>query len=215
MRLVSGFLDQLFPETCLHCDKHFAEDGLLCRQCAETLCAAKEGALTANGHARHHALIYEGAAKSLFAAAKFSDRRRAQKQLQKWAVPSLQKLNTPESSFIEMPSSKPFLHNLLKRTVPPEKLSRSAFVFDFSQKGKQNKTLKEAQRFQRIAETLKLSGRPLPEAKVYILCDDVFTTGATLGHAAWLLRQKLALEPAQIQLWSLMYRPRQFEDEQI
>jgi predicted amidophosphoribosyltransferase len=129
-------------------------------------------------------------------------------------VPSLQKLNTPESSFIEMPSSRPFLHNLLKRALPSDKISRAAFVFDFARKGKQNKALKEAERFQRIAETLKLSGRPLPEAKMFILCDDVFTTGATLGHAAWLLQQKLALEPAQIQLWSLMYRPRQFEDEQ-
>lgn len=213
MRFVSALLEQLFPEACIHCERRIAENGLLCGLCRQGLRPVEGEFFMPGGQARHHALYYEAAAKSLFAAAKFSNRRRAQQQLQRWTELSLQKLNNPESTFVEMPSSRAFLHNLLKRSLPQEKIVRGLFLFAQSQKGSQNKLLKEAERFQRIAETLKLSEQPIPAAKTYVLCDDVYTTGATLGHAAWLLQQKFGLKPEQIKLWTLMYRQRMFEDE--
>ncbi|AFM12187.1 ComF family protein [Turneriella parva] len=212
MRLFSAALEQLFPESCLHCRRQVAVRGLLCEACAKTLRRYDAASASHGGFSRHHALYYEGAAKDLFAAAKFSNRRRALHELVPWAATGLQNLIAPESCFVEMPSSRPFLHRLVSRLLPNTSTVRSVFAFERSKTPGQNKLLKEAERFRRIAETLKLNVKLVPPAKVYILCDDVFTTGATLGHAAWLLQTALSLQPEQIHLWTLMYRERLFED---
>jgi predicted amidophosphoribosyltransferase len=212
MRLISAALEQILPESCLHCRERVAVRGLLCETCGKTLRRHDAADAKHSSFSRHHALYYEGAAKALFSAAKFSNRRRALQALAPWAATSLQKLNAPESCFIEMPSSRPFLHRLVKQLLPNAKVARKAFTFEKSRTPGQNKLLKEAERFRRIAETLKLNAGELRPAKTYILCDDVFTTGATLGHAAWLLQTALSLQPEQIQLWTIMYRERLFED---
>ncbi len=212
MRVVSAALELFFPEECLHCHNSIAEKGLLCATCSGTLRKFESSASTQAGHVRHHALLYQGAGKALFSAAKFANRRRALQQLLPWAERSLRPLNAPESCFIEMPSSRRFLHRLLSAILPQQKITRKVFSFVKTATRGQNKLLKESERFRRIAETLKISRRDLPKAETYILCDDVFTTGATLGHAAWLLQNELSLKPEQIQLWTLMYRERFFED---
>lgn len=212
MRVAAAALELFFPEDCLHCRERTAENGLLCQRCTGTLSTFAGSANTQAGHARNHALLYQGAGKALFSAAKFANRRRALHQLLPWAEQSLRPLNTPESCFIQMPSSRPFLHRLLSAILPQHKIARGIFAFEKTATRGQNKLLKESERFRRIAETLKISRRDLPRAETYILCDDVFTTGATLGHAAWLLQTEFSLKPEQIQLWTLMYRERLFED---
>ena len=78
--------------------------------------------------------------------------------------------------------------------------------------GEKNKNLGEAARFRRIRESLVRGARPIPKAERYVLCDDVLTTGATLGQAAWLLEQS-GIAREKILLWALLYRRR--ENDQV
>ncbi len=212
MKLAGHLLQQLFPERCVHCGERLADRHLLCAACEATLRKAPDDPEIIRGGARAYALVYEGAAKSLFAAGKFSHRRRAQRLLADFAAESMQPLLQANALFIEMPSSRPFVHRLLKRVVPQGQLARGIFTMDRLGKLRANKLLKEADRFRRIAATLRLSGKPIPEAGLYVLCDDVLTTGATLGHAAWLLAQT-GIAQKNISTWTLMFRERQHEGE--
>lgn len=208
MNLTGNILQQLFPERCLHCEERLSDAHLLCAVCANTLRKGPVDTDIVAGMRRRYALIYDAAAKSLFAAAKFSDRRRARQLLVEIAAENLKGLVNDSALFIEIPSSRPFLHGLLRRVVPRRQILNGIFAIDRTGSYKSNKLLKESDRFQRIAATLTLSGKNIPEAGHYVICDDVYTTGATMGHAAWLLRQA-GVEADNLTMWSLMFRERQ------
>jgi hypothetical protein len=61
-----------------------------------------------------------------------------------------------------------------------EKMARDIY-------GVLGEALGEAARYRRIHDTLQWNGRPLLSAKRYVICDDVFTTGATINEIAKLL----------------------------
>jgi predicted amidophosphoribosyltransferase len=212
VNLYDNILQQLFPELCLHCAEMFADSDLLCRECEKTLRKGPSNPETVQGMRRKYAIVYETAAKSLFAAAKFSDRRRAQNLLIEMAQESLKSLITESTIFIQMPSSRPFLRKVLRRIVPRRQLVEKIFTIDRDGEYLANKLLKEADRFQHVAATLRISASKLPYAENFVICDDVYTTGATSGHAAWLLRQA-GIAAENITVWTLMFRERQAVEE--
>ncbi|GEM_PF-2681979 len=213
--LINALLSAFFPEVCLHCGEKVADTGLFCALCAARGIKRFTTADTKTQQTRYphaHAFVYEGVAKTLLKAAKFSERRRA---LQRWidlAAPQLLRLIEHDTLVLALPSRRKFLRRLLKAIVPKEKLvlngfqfSRERFLFQ-----RANKALGEAARYRRIHDTLQWHGVKLPAAGRYVICDDIFTTGATLTHAGYLVEKNLDLQPEQITLWALLARPREF-----
>ena len=213
--LTGKLLQVFFPETCLHCGENIADKGLFCATCARQGIKRFSSTVTQVQHARYpqaHAFVYEGIAKTLLKAAKFSARRRALKSWITLATPQLTPLLEQDTLVLALPSRRKFLTHLLKAIVPKSKLVLNAFAFRreslFSQRA--NKALGEAARYRRIHDTLYWNGIKLPVAQRYLICDDIFTTGATLNHAAYLAEKNLAIQPGQITLWALLARPREF-----
>ena len=208
-------LQALFPEACLHCGEKIADAGLFCTPCAANGTRKFAAGETHEKQARYpqaHAFVYEGIAKSLLKAAKFADRRRALASWIDLAAPQLAPLMEGDALVLVLPSRRKFLSRLLKAIVPKEKLVLNAFQFkrETFLFQRANKTLGEAARYRRIHDTLLWGGRKIPTAARYVICDDVFTTGATLNHAGYLAEKKLGLRPEQITLWALLARPREF-----
>lgn len=208
-------LQALFPETCLHCGERLADSGLLCNPCAAQGISKFSANETKTQQARYpqsHAFVYTGIARSLLKAAKFSERRRAVKSWIDLAAPQLVPLIGADSLVLALPSRRKFLRRLLKAIVPKQQLVLDAFSFKKERifLRSANKALGEAARYRRIHDTLQWNGRPLLSAKRYVICDDVFTTGATLTHAGYLVEKNLQLKPDQITLWALLARPREF-----
>lgn len=205
----SDYLFQIaFPEPCLHCGANFPPQGILCKSChAALLESVADMALPTAYYTTHYLFLYQGVVKSLFKAAKFSHRRRAIATLCSLAYPSLAALCTPGSVLVPMPSSRNFLSQLLEKSVPHERIYKGVFHIRQEFVGTQNKHLSEAARFRRIRQILYRSKKELPSATRYILCDDVLTTGATLGQAAALLEQN-GIARDKILLWALCYRER-------
>lgn len=202
--LLQGF----FPELCLHCGEKIVDRDFFC-----TACAPRSGfdVIPAENpkYRQHYTFVYEGPLQTLFQAAKFSGRRRARRFFTEAAARDLDNLNDGKSVFLALPSRSDFLRTLLKKSLPATRLISDAFQVKRSLFGnKANKLLGEAGRYRRIHESLLWAGAALPEAERYILCDDVSTTGATLGHAAHLLSKNAGVDASRILLWSLMYRPR-------
>lgn len=213
--LTGALLQTFFPEVCLHCGENMADAGLFCAPCAARGIQKYAAAETKTQQARYphaHAFVYAGIAKSLLKAAKFADRRRA---LHSWidlAAPQIAPLLEGDSLVLALPSRRKFLSRLLKAIVPKEKLVLDAFQFKretfFFRRA--NKTLGEAARYRRIHDSLQWNGIKISTAKRYIVCDDIFTTGATLNHAGYLAEKNLVIQPEQITLWALLARPREF-----
>ena len=207
-------LQALFPENCLLCDERLTGGRLICRQCevSDPLKPAPEFAPERYG--RQFGFLYEGSGKALLKAAKFGNRRRARNFWIAAARPLLTQLAGEKTKLLALPSSKPFLRQLLQAVVPPERLvlnafrtKRSAFFGNDA-----NKFLGEAARYRRIHDSLQWNNQVIGEADRYIICDDVSTTGATLIHAARLTESHLRIAPERITIWALLYRPREFAD---
>ncbi len=205
-------LQAVFPEPCLHCKLYLPEAGLICTRCVAELPQAEENSIVPGLHYQTQYLyFYEGVQKSLFKAAKFSGRRRAREFLFPLAHAALHALAQSGTLFLPMPSSRSFLGELLRSAVPRDQIYPEMYVLRKARWGESNKQLGEAARFRRMRESLMRSARMLPEAERYILCDDVLTTGATLGQAAWLLESS-GVPREKIVLWALLYRRRENED---
>lgn len=200
----------IFTESCVHCCKRVAEEGLLCHACSEKICVSATPPHRGI-YSVYSAAEYSGALKSLFAAAKFSERYRALHMLSRYAENSLGVFAANDTLFVAMPSSHKFLKRLLSKTVGKDKVFFGGYRM-LSMRDS-NKTLGEAERFRRIQESLVLSGKRLPHAERYVLCDDVLTTGATLNRAAWLLEKEREVPREKIYLWSLLFRRRRHEEE--
>lgn len=202
-------LQAIFPESCLHCRSRLPEDSLLCSACLAAIPQAEQNSVVPDSHYQTQYLYpYEGPQKSLFKAAKFSQRRRAQNIIYAIAQNALRTLAAPGTIFLPMPSSRTFLGDLLRYAVPAARVEPGIFLLKKAVRGDSNKHLGEAARFRRIRENLMRSQRSLPEAERYVLCDDVLTTGATLGHAAWLLELS-GIPREKIVLWALLFRRRE------
>ena len=216
--LTGALLSAFFPEVCLHCGENIADAGLFCAACSAQGIKKFTAPQMPAQHARYpqaHAFVYEGVAKSLLKAAKFSDRRRA---LQRWidlAAPQLLPLIQADTFVLALPSRRKFLKRLLKAIVPKRQLLLHAYEFKREKflLQRANKSLGEAARYRRIHDTLQWKGVKLPASGRYVICDDVFTTGATLNHAGYLAEKNLRVQPEQIALWALLARPREFTFE--
>jgi predicted amidophosphoribosyltransferase len=202
-------LQAFFPEFCLHCKSRLPEVGLVCSPCLRDVPRPQGNSIVANAHYEtKYLFFYEGVQKSLFKAAKFSGRRRAQEFMFRAAHCALKEIAEPGSVFLPMPSSRNFLAKLLLSAVPRAQIFPGIYFLKKGRWGKSNKQLGEAGRFRRIRESLILRTKKLPSAERYILCDDVLTTGATLGQAAWLL-ESTGVPREKLMLWALLYRRRE------
>jgi len=202
----------LFPELCLGCGERLMRDDFFCANCTTTkpvrATAPDSGA---HGFRQRFVFDYEGNARKLLAAAKFSERRRAVRVLVRAATEDFAPLTGKGSVFIALPSRRRFLHALLKKSLPQESIRTDIFRMKKRLfKRTANKELGEGERFRRIRDDLLWAERTLPAVERYIICDDVFTTGATLTHAAHLLQTRLIIPKEKIVLWALMVRPRKF-----
>lgn len=204
-------LQAIFPEPCVHCKSRLSEESLLCPQCLSLMPQSEQNSTVPEAHYQTQYLFtYEGVQKSLFKAAKFSARRRAQAKLFALAGNALRTMSQPGTLFLPMPSSRSFLSELIRSTVDAQSVQAGVFEMKKSIWGEKNKHLGEAARFRRIRESLVRSPKPLRPAERYVLCDDVLTTGATLGHAAWLLEGS-GIPRGKISLWALFYRRREHD----
>lgn len=202
-------LQAIFPEPCLHCGGRLPEHGVLCAACEANMPPAGQNCAVAGAYYQtNYVFLYEGVQKSLFKAAKFAGRRRAQTRICSAAGRALAKLAIPGVMFLPMPSSRSFLNAVLRSALARGQLQPGLFRLRRQGTGDSNKRLGEAARFRRIRESLVRSAEPLPRAELYVLCDDVLTTGATLGQAAWLL-EEAGIARDKILLWALFYRARQ------
>lgn len=210
--LIGSALQAVFPELCIECGKKIPRSAFFCDACGETGGLTRAGDVAAeNGIERRFAFLYEKTGKTLFAAAKFSERRRAMHYLIREGRSHLAPLFGGSTLVLGLPSRRKFLRKLLGSIVPKEKLMLNAFAVRRKLFGKDaNKLLGEGERYKRIHENLIWAEKPLPAADRYILCDDVSTTGATLNHAAYLLQKHAGVAKERILLWALMYRPRHF-----
>ena len=210
--LTSKLLAAVFPELCLECGVRISRDNFFCDACGREGILKPVGLIPVeDGIARKFAFLYEGAAKTLFAAAKFSERRRAVDFLKSAAREDLENLSAGSALVLALPSRKKFLRGLLAANVAKQKLIPDAFRIQKRRfGGDANKLLGEAERYRRIHQSLVWNGVSIPPAERYVLCDDVSTTGATLNHAAHLVQENLGISKSQITLWSLMYRERLF-----
>lgn len=202
--LLQGF----FPELCLHCGEKIVDRDFFCSACAPR--SGFDVTPAENPQYRqHYTFMYEGPLQTLFQAAKFSGRRRARRFFTEAAARDLGRFNDGRSVFLALPSRSDFLRKLITASLPASQLMFDTFRVKRTLFGnKANKLLGEAGRYRRIHEDLQWNNLPLPRAERYILCDDVSTTGATLGHAAHLLAKNAGIDATRILLWSLMYRPR-------
>lgn len=208
-------LQATFPEPCQHCGEKFPLHGIFCENCQAQLPESVINTVPAKAHYETQYLLpYQGVIKSLFTAAKFAQRRRATATMYRLAHPALSTLCAPDTLFVPMPSSRRLLLSLLENCVPRAYIAKGIFHVRKRITEKQNKYLSEAGRFRRIRETLHRSKKNLPQAARYILCDDVLTTGATLGQAAWLLEQS-GIARERILLWALCYQERKFDLPEI
>lgn len=202
-------LQAIFPEPCLHCKSRLPENGLICPRCLADWPQGEQNSTVPHSHYQTQYLYpYEGVQKSLFKAAKFSGRRRAQGFVFRKARAALQSLVQPGTVFLPMPSSRSFLSGLLQSAVPRAQIHPGMYLFQRGKWGDSNKHLGEAARFRRIRESLVRSPKQLAVAERFVLCDDVLTTGATLGQAAWLLESG-GVPREKIVLWALLYRRRE------
>jgi predicted amidophosphoribosyltransferase len=210
--VIGGALSALFPELCLECGSKVAGHALFCNTCAQQGILKPVGSIASeDGVHRQYAFLYEGLGKTLFAAAKFSDRRRAVNFLIREARTNLTDLCSGSAVVLALPSRKKFLRRLLRAIVPKQKLILEAFqVKRKLLRNDANKLLGEAERYKRIHESLVWKLKNLPTVERYIIADDVSTTGATLNHAAYLLQKHGGIRKEQITLWALMQRPRLF-----
>lgn len=210
--LIGWALQAIFPELCLECGEKLPRSGFFCADCGETGSLKRVGDMEPeNGITRRFVFVYEHTGKTLFAAAKFSGRRRAVNFFRREALDHLSPLCAGETLVLSLPSRKKFLAQLLRAIVPKGKLILNAFGVKRSPFGRSaNKLLSEGERYKRIHESLNWSAKKIPAADRYILCDDVSTTGATLNHAAYLLQKYAGIPKEKIVLWALMYRPRHF-----
>lgn len=210
--VIDFILQAIFPEFCLHCGERVRQNAMLCTRCASgEILKRPVGVAKANGIEQKFSFLYEGAAKTLFSAAKFSERQRPLKYFIEAARPDLVEMLTEKTIFLAVPSRRKFLARLLGAILPPGTLVLDAFRFEKEGKNSAaNKLLGEAGRYRRIHESLTWNNANLRPAEKYIVCDDVSTTGATLSHAAHLVQQHLDIDKSNITLWALMYRERQF-----
>lgn len=206
-------LQAIFPEPCLHCRARLPDRGILCARCTAELPQSKQNSRVAGAYYETcYLYAYEGVQESLFKAAKFARRRRALNMVFRLARAALALLAEPGTVFLPMPSSSTFLAELMRSAVNREQIHAGMFFLRSGKFGDSNKQLSEAARFRRIRESLVRSAKPLPGAERYVLCDDVLTTGATLGQAAWLLESG-GVPREKIILWALLYRRR--ENDQV
>jgi len=206
-------LQAIFPEPCLHCRTCLPDRGVICARCTEELPHCGQNSTVAGAYYQTRYLYaYEGVQKSLFKAAKFARRRKARNMVFRLAHGALASLAEPGTVFLPMPSSRDFLATLVRSAVPRDRIHVGMFRLRKDKFGEKNKQLGEAARFRRIRESLVRGAKPLPVAERYVLCDDVLTTGATLGQAAWLLEQS-GIAREKILLWALLYRRR--ENDQL
>lgn len=210
--LIGSVLQAVFPELCLECGERLAHAGFFCSHCGENGSLKRVGEIEPeNGMERSFAFRYEHTGKTLFGAAKFSQRRRAMNFLIGEGRSHLGPLSEGSTLVLGLPSRRKFLQKLLRSVVSKEKLILNAFAVRRKLFGKDaNKLLGEGERYKRIHENLVWAEKNLPAADRYILCDDVSTTGATLHHAAHLLQKYAGVPKEKITLWALMYRPRHF-----
>lgn len=205
-------LQAIFPEPCVHCRSRLPKENLLCPYCLAAVPIGEQNSVVPDAHYLTRYLYpYEGPQKSLFKAAKFSGRRRAQAKIYAMARNALQALAEPGTVFLPMPSSRGFLTGLMQAAIRRELIVPGIFILHKGNVGDSNKHLGEAARFRRIRESLVRSAKPIPEAERYVLCDDVLTTGATLGQAAWLLEQS-GIPREKIMLWALLFRKRENDE---
>ncbi len=210
--LIGDALSALFPELCLECGTKIAHHDLFCKTCSQDGILKRVGFLPSEDEIqRQYAFLYEGPGKTLFSAAKFSDRRRAVNFFIRESRGDLTGISGGSTIVLALPSRRNFLRRLLKALVPRQKLILDAFLVKRKLlQNDANKLLGEAERYKRIHESLIWSGKNLPAAERYVIADDVSTTGATLNHAAYLLQKHAGIRPGQITLWALMHRPRVF-----
>ncbi|MBV6493950.1 MAG: hypothetical protein LDLANPLL_01974 [Turneriella sp.] len=202
-----------FPEVCLECRKKIADKNLFCEACLrEKPLSWHPTFVKENEFSRRFLLSYEGVGKTLFKAAKFSERSRARKFLIAHAKEEFNSLLTPSTCVLALPSRRSFLRKLLKKCIPRKQLVLDAFFMrEKLFKPSANKALSAAQRHARIHGSLFLNTKHIPMAEKYLLCDDVFTSGATLERAGYLVKENLGVKSSQITLWALMYRPHESE----
>lgn len=205
----SYLLQALFPETCLHCSENLVERGLICAACTRSNPEHDHTGQAEGHYPTHFVFEYSGVAKTLFGAAKFSGRRRAAHGLLQEARKDLQTFADGRTVFLPMPSKRKLLRQIMKSSLQPKYVIAKAYRLKPKGAEESNKLLGEAGRFRRIRESLAWSGKVLPDADRYVLCDDVLTTGATLGQAAWLLQQEARVPREKILLWALMHRRRE------
>lgn len=207
-KIGSALMRLAFPEMCAHCRQHPAGPHLLCTACMkEILITPAPQNLSESYYQTGYLLPYAGSHRTLFKAAKFAGRRRALQYFEQVAQRAFSALRSPGTCFLPMPSSRAFLRQILRANLPRDEIHAECFQFRKIRGSGSNKLLGDAARFRRIRESLVRTRRSLPVAQQYVLCDDVLTTGATLGHAAWLLENE-GISREHIRLFALFYQPR-------
>ncbi len=117
--------------------------------------------------------------RRLLKMAKFEERPRALAFLSQ----ELKSYQQPDRRVIILPSARPLVKQAARQ------LGRPLNAFSRTRTRSQNKYMSEVQRFANIKENLGLAemAARLDQSAEYWLFDDIWTTGATMNHAARLL----------------------------
>ena len=235
-RTVSGTVNLFWPELCLCCESQLMRSQrVLCESCFRKLekssvtdcprcgehqekigkaclsCTERELFFSNFGYA----LIYSGLGKRLLERGKFHARRRVIKFLAQYARQSFLKASK-NRVVVLLPSSHSFLYDLICSVEDSQEPTTIIMHDVFSQDRTEvaTKKLSHHLRFRKLQNELKILNPPQASASV-LLCDDIYTTGATLNQAARLLHEVVGTERAKISAWTLFRTNKRYQGDII